>query len=48
MKYCVCRIEERAWSVPISSDSVELFVLIICLLEKLNVAPFPSDLIAPV
>ncbi len=48
MKCRVCRMEERAWSAPTSSDSVELLVLIFCLLEKLIAAPFPRDIIDPV
>ncbi len=48
MKCCVCRMEERAWLAPTSSDSVELLVLIFFLLEKLIAAPFPRDIIAPV
>ncbi len=48
MKCHVCRMEERASLAPASSDSVELLVLIFCLLEKLIAAPFPRDIIAPV
>jgi hypothetical protein len=48
MKCHVCRMEERAWLAPTSSDSVELLVLIFCLLEKLIAASFPIDIIAPV
>ena len=48
MKYRVWRIESRAWSAPTSSDSVELFVFILCFPEKLMAAPLPSDTIAPV
>ncbi len=47
-KYLVWRIEDRAWSAPMSLDSVELLELILCLLEKLMAAPLPSDNIAPV
>ena len=48
MKFCVWRIEERGWSAPTSSDSVELLVFILCLCEKLMAAPLPSDSIVPV
>ncbi len=47
MKYCVWRIDERAWSMPTSSDSVKLFVAILSLLEKLIVATLPRDMMAP-
>jgi hypothetical protein len=46
IKYLVWRIEDRAWSAPMSSDSVELLELILCLFEKLMAAPLPSDNIA--
>ncbi len=48
MKCHVCRMEERAWLAPTSSDSVELLVLMFCLLEKLIAAPFLRDIIASV
>ncbi len=48
IKYLVWRIEDRAWSAPMSSDSVELLELILCLFEKLMAAPLPSNNIAPV
>ncbi len=48
IKYLVWRIEDRAWSAPMSLDSVELLELILCLFEKLMAAPLPSDIIAPV
>ncbi len=48
IKYLVWRIEDRAWSAPMSLDSVELLELILCLFEKLMVVPLPSDIIAPV
>ncbi len=47
MKSCVRRIDKRAWSAPTSSDSVELFMAILSLLEKLIVALLPSDMMAP-
>ncbi len=48
IKYIVWRIEDRAWLAPMSLDSVELFELILCLIEKLMARPLPSDIIAPV
>ncbi len=48
IKYLVWRIEDRAWSAPMSSDSVELLELILCLFEKLMAASLLSDNIAPV
>ncbi len=43
-KYLVCKIEEKTWSAPTSSDSVELLVLSFCLLEKLIAAPLTMDI----
>ncbi len=48
INYLVWRIDDRAWSAPMSSDSVELLELILCLFEKLMAASLPSDNIAPV
>jgi hypothetical protein len=48
IKYLVWRIEDRAWSAPMSLDSVELLELIMCLFEKLMAVPLLSDNIAPV
>ena len=48
IKYLVWRIGDRDWSAPMSSVSVELLELLLCLFEKLIAAPFPSDIIAPV
>jgi hypothetical protein len=48
IKYLVWRIDDRAWLAPMSSDSVELLELILCLFEKLMAAPLLSDIIAPV
>ncbi len=48
IKYLVWRIEDRAWSAPMSSDLVELLELILCLFVKLLAAPLPSDNIARV
>jgi hypothetical protein len=47
-KVSLWRIEDRAWSAPMSLDSVELLELILCLFEKLMAAPLSSDNIAPV
>ena len=46
MKFCVWRIEGRAWSAPTSLDSDELLVFILCLCEKLMAATLASDIIA--
>ena len=40
----MCKIEEKTWSAPTSSDSVELLVLSFCLLEKLIAAPLTMDI----
>ncbi len=48
IKYLVWRIEDRAWSAPMSLGSVELLELILCLFEKLMAAPLSSNNIAPV
>eukprot|EP00957_Ditylum_brightwellii_P114828 8755942-Ditylum_brightwellii.AAC.1 len=46
-KYVVQRMCGVASSTAISSVSVELFVLIFCLVELLNTDPFPSNIVAP-
>jgi hypothetical protein len=42
MKYCVCRIDERAWSAPTSSDLVELLVLIFLLVRETDQGPLSN------
>ncbi len=48
IKCLAWRIEDKAWSAPMSLDSVELLELILCLFEKLMAAPLLSDNTAPV
>ena len=48
MNYRVHSILAISFSTPISSHSVELFLVIFCFVEKMYTYPFPRDIMAPV
>ena len=48
MKYFDHNILAIAFSTPINSYSFEIFPVIFCFLEKLEIDPLPKDIVAPV